>query len=218
MAQYKGLNKDESGNILLPIAANSAPVETTLTASQAYAVGEYFQYSNNLYQVTSAIASGGTITIGTNCTLVPSLGAEIAKLNSSLADSMGGTSDKFQFTTDGNGNYGYVKKVSGADTFFPFSGKIKAYIVRNGQECFYENTDGSYGISTYNNLAANSDIISQLSAISGYHYFYLEKDGYYIGNFEGMTLPAAYYSAGSYVRHSGSTQSIMYLGETNPYQ
>ena len=41
--------------------------ETTTTASKAYSVGDYFILNNVLYRVTSAIASGGTITIGTNC-------------------------------------------------------------------------------------------------------------------------------------------------------
>ena len=58
---------------------------------------------------------------------VNSVASDMSNLNSSLQDSMGGTSDKFQFATDGNGNYGYVKKVSGADTFFPFSGKLKGW-------------------------------------------------------------------------------------------
>lgn len=46
--------------------ANIAPVETTTTASQAYAVGDYFMYNGKLYKVTTAIISGGAIQIGTN--------------------------------------------------------------------------------------------------------------------------------------------------------
>jgi hypothetical protein len=45
-----------------------APVEATTTASQAYAVGDYLINGNYLYKVTQAIASGGTITAGTNVT------------------------------------------------------------------------------------------------------------------------------------------------------
>ena len=48
-----------------------APVETGNTASRAYAVGEYFCKDGQLYRVTSAISSGGTITPGTNCEQVP---------------------------------------------------------------------------------------------------------------------------------------------------
>lgn len=46
-------------------------------------------------------------------------------ISDNLTDGIGGTSDKFRFGTDGNGNYGYIKKVEGADTFFPFSSKAK---------------------------------------------------------------------------------------------
>ncbi len=44
-----------------------APVESA-QVSQAYSVGQYLIYDYTLYRVTSAIASGGTITIGTNVT------------------------------------------------------------------------------------------------------------------------------------------------------
>lgn len=40
---------------------NLATIEPTTTASKAYAVGDYFVYSGQLYKVTTAIASGGTI-------------------------------------------------------------------------------------------------------------------------------------------------------------
>jgi len=45
-----------------------APTEKTTTASQNYAVGSYLILNNQLYKVTSAIASGATITPGTNVT------------------------------------------------------------------------------------------------------------------------------------------------------
>jgi hypothetical protein len=44
----------------------------------------------------------------------------IDEINDNLTDGIGGTTEKFRFGTDGSGNYGYIKKVSGADTFFPF--------------------------------------------------------------------------------------------------
>lgn len=49
-------------------AEEIAPVEETTTASQAYAVNDFLIYDGKLYRVTSSIASGGTITPGTNCT------------------------------------------------------------------------------------------------------------------------------------------------------
>lgn len=45
-----------------------APVETSTTASQAYAIGEQFILNGVLYTATAAITAGGTITIGGNCT------------------------------------------------------------------------------------------------------------------------------------------------------
>lgn len=41
-------------------------------------------------------------------------------VSSSLMDGIGGTNEVFKFGTDGNGEFGYIKKVNGADTFVPF--------------------------------------------------------------------------------------------------
>lgn len=46
-----------------------APVQYNSTAKQAYAVGQQFIMDDKLYKVTSAIAQGGTIVVGTNCAL-----------------------------------------------------------------------------------------------------------------------------------------------------
>ena len=61
----------------------TATVETTSTASKAYAIGAYFVYNGLLYKCTVAIAKGGTITPGTNCTATTA-GAEISTLNQNL--------------------------------------------------------------------------------------------------------------------------------------
>lgn len=45
-----------------------APVETSTTASQAYAIGEQFILNGTLYTATAAITAGGTIVIDGNCT------------------------------------------------------------------------------------------------------------------------------------------------------
>lgn len=44
-----------------------APLETSTTASRDYTYGERFVYGGVLYQAIAPIASGGTITPGTNC-------------------------------------------------------------------------------------------------------------------------------------------------------
>lgn len=54
-----------------------APVETSLTASRAYAIGEQFIYTGVLYTATAAITAGGTITIGGNCTASNSVADQI---------------------------------------------------------------------------------------------------------------------------------------------
>ena len=48
------------------LLGNFATVETSSTASRAYAVGENLVYDSVMYKVTTAIAQGGTITPGTN--------------------------------------------------------------------------------------------------------------------------------------------------------
>lgn len=57
-----------------------ATVQTELTASKAYTVGEQFVYNQLLYKVTQAIAQGATITIGTNVVVVGSVTEQISNL------------------------------------------------------------------------------------------------------------------------------------------
>ena len=61
-----------------------APIQTTLVALKAYAVGEQFVYNGLLYEVTVAIASGGTITINANCKLADNVTNQILLLTSEL--------------------------------------------------------------------------------------------------------------------------------------
>lgn len=57
-----------------------ATVQTTLTASRAYAVNDEFVYNGLLYKFTTSCAQGGTITIGGNCTLADSVTSQIKGL------------------------------------------------------------------------------------------------------------------------------------------
>ena len=59
------------------ILGNFATYQETLTASKAYKVGDFLTYNGNLYRVTTAIASGGTISPGTNC-VQTTVGNEVA--------------------------------------------------------------------------------------------------------------------------------------------
>jgi hypothetical protein len=59
------------------LLGNFATVEDTNTASQSYKAGDYLVLNNLLYKVTSPIASGGNIVIGTNA-IQTTVGAEVA--------------------------------------------------------------------------------------------------------------------------------------------
>lgn len=62
-------------------ASEIATVENTDNASQAYTIGDYMIWKGGFYKVTSAISSGGAITVGTNITKT-TIGAELkAALN-----------------------------------------------------------------------------------------------------------------------------------------
>ena len=63
--------------LLDTVLGNFATVESSTTASKAYKVGEYLILNNLLYRVAAAIASGGTITVGTNV-VQTTVGDEVA--------------------------------------------------------------------------------------------------------------------------------------------
>ena len=82
---FSGLGSDVSGAIdnLGDIIVKG--VETTSTASQAYAINEYMIYNKKIYKVKAAIASGATITVGTNIESAnTNVGNELTSLRSSL--------------------------------------------------------------------------------------------------------------------------------------
>lgn len=75
-----------------------APTEASSTASAAHPAGSYFIYNNKLYQATSDIASGGTITPNTNCKEAP-LGASVSDLKSAIYGGEVDISSEFTFTS-----------------------------------------------------------------------------------------------------------------------
>lgn len=60
-------SSDTFANKSLATEQQLAYIENGTTASRAYAVGEYFCWNGLLYRVISAISSGATFTVGTNC-------------------------------------------------------------------------------------------------------------------------------------------------------
>ena len=64
-------------------ASNLATIESSTTASQAYSAGDYLVLNGQLYEVTAAISSGETLTVGTNISAT-TVGSELTALNNSL--------------------------------------------------------------------------------------------------------------------------------------
>lgn len=105
-------------NVTSTANINMAPIEDGDTASQAYAINKLMIFKGYLCKTTTTIAQGDTLEIGVNLAY-DTIATEIE----GLSDGIGGSTDTFRFGTDGNGEYGYIKKVGGADTFFPFKTK-----------------------------------------------------------------------------------------------
>ena len=76
-------DKALTANMGKTLAGNFATVQTSATASKAYAVGDYLVLNGLFYKVTAAIANGGTISVGTNVTLA-NVGRQLSNLNDSL--------------------------------------------------------------------------------------------------------------------------------------
>lgn len=64
-------------------ASNLATIESSTTASQAYSEGDYLVLNGQLYEVTTAISSGETLTVGTNISAT-TVGSELTALNNGL--------------------------------------------------------------------------------------------------------------------------------------
>lgn len=105
-----------------------APKEASSTASMAHATGTYFTYNDLLYQATSDIAVGGTITPNTNCKAV-ALGSDVSDLKSDVSN--------LEYAVD---------KSIGVATFPIFAWQIKKGITNTG------------AIETYNSFALSDYI------------------------------------------------------------
>ena len=98
MSNFQGHFEDSSGNLILPIPAGAtATVETGSTASQAYTAGAFLYHGDRFKRVTSAIASGGTISGNVSETTI---GTEMA----SHFVASDGTEFSFQTLVDGGYN------------------------------------------------------------------------------------------------------------------
>lgn len=84
-----------------------APIEAGPTASQAYAVGKQLVYNGLLYKVTSAIAQGDTLTVGTNIALSDDVTTQLLTLKNQVpkygtSSTAASTTAKTASTTDGD--------------------------------------------------------------------------------------------------------------------
>ncbi len=66
-------------------STNIAPVEMSSTSANAYAVGDMLIYNGQLYEATSAIAVGNTLTVGTNIQ-ASKVSAKFKEISSSLSE------------------------------------------------------------------------------------------------------------------------------------
>ena len=85
-----GAHDTAIGNLQTAVASKAnesiiAPVEASLTASRAYAIGDQFIYSGTLYTATAAITAGGTITIDGNCTASDTVTEQIEDVPKNLS-------------------------------------------------------------------------------------------------------------------------------------
>lgn len=85
---------------ILKNVQNTATIQTTNVATKNFVVGEYLTYNGILYEVTSAIASGGTITPGSNCTQT-NTGAELKEIKESLSNSVTEIKTPYESRTGG---------------------------------------------------------------------------------------------------------------------
>lgn len=104
------------------LEGNFGTVETTTTASKAYAIGDCLVLNGQYYKVIAAISKGATLVVGTNIAV-----HSVSAINSSLTFPNG----QGNFYADyQNGKHGYNTDPNrGAGTFSPFN---NADVVING--------------------------------------------------------------------------------------
>lgn len=208
-----------------------AGTETGPTASEAYVSGQYIIWGSRLWKVIDAIAVGDQFVIGSNLSASSTtVGNELTGLNNSLTAS---DDLKFQFATDGEGNYGYL---DGDDTFVPFS-KKKFDWVAIALPDYPWATSPCRIINSNGDVAGDKvpDVVNALnngfcdfigSATNGGNnnsiYAYVSKAGYYClanstygGN---LTYFPIYLQVGNMVNGGAYGCVWVYLGETNPFE
>lgn len=141
-----------------------APIESTSTASQVYATGDFFIYNGTLYIASASISQGGTITPNTNCTAIPKgISSEVASLKSAI----NGLSDTY-VALDGE-NQVTPQNISGV-TF------DKTESTTLGPDIFSETYLGESGYYASVNTGVNPPVIAH-SSLSSYRWYAIPVDG-----------------------------------------
>lgn len=145
------------------LEGNFGTVETTTTASKAYAVGQCLTLNGQLYKVIAAISKGATLVVGTNIAV-----HSVSAINNNL------TANNTPFYYDyQNSQYGYNTSANrGADTFHPFKGYEKIASSISGQKTFdlkllYPNSYGSFTSGSFIISAIQSTSTSQSKQTNG---------------------------------------------------
>lgn len=145
-----------------------APVETSTTASQSYAIGEQFILNGTLYTATAAITAGGTITIGGNCTASDTVTEQIKDISDELVKCIrvnvgvgnvtaGTTKDVGYLTTLTNGKIAEYAKLKGL-AFIKAEGSTKLDY-KATLTCMSNNMVRVMPTETQNNLVVTFGII-----------------------------------------------------------
>jgi len=217
-----------------------AGTETGATASQAYVAGQYIIWGSRLWEVIAPIASGDAFVIGSNLSATSTtVGNELTELNSSLDDI-----DIRYNAVSGKPEW----RERGAGSFVPFSSSpIKSMIVLSYIDespnyrhvrGFYINEDGGCGkLASTASISNIVDFLNNYDAAtseyestggSGVSYFKstILKAGYYV-NTSSYSYKSVYpdvvkyYNVGDVISgafSNGGYSTIIYFGETNPFE
>lgn len=123
--EISGLKSASNG-----LAGSVAPVATTSTASRAYAAGDLLMYNNQLYKVASTIASGQTLTPGTNI-IADTVADYVTEKISSLPANVGKTKTFMQFYYDQFHTGDYLEQTVASRTISIIGNVIKQRKVGN---------------------------------------------------------------------------------------
>lgn len=143
-----GFNDDKTKFDLNTILENFGTVETGSTASQAYAVGDLLVYGSRLYKVSSSIAQGDTLSVGTNIEEITVAGVIVTPPDYELTETLWHVVPNDSFTqtvnvTDDGWYSLYVTKNTSSSL--------------NGLEAFISlDINGTYQLLSYISCSGNS--------------------------------------------------------------